>query len=139
MGAVYYGAIIGAGFYLYYEDGVNVGRLLTAYLNGELDTATMAINAQSGQGHVVNLDSAHILGIELSDELMEQVDAVIEGGELTTVSEELQLVLAQHGVVVPMEDRLDDDRAFLAALECTQEMIAEQQAELDAKALEEEE
>ena len=69
MGAVYYGAIIGAGFYLYYEDGVNVGRLLTAYLNGELDTATMAINAQSGQGHVVNLDSAHILGIELSDEV----------------------------------------------------------------------
>ena len=139
MGAVYYGATMGAGFYLYYEDGVNVGRMLAHYLNGELDTATTAISVQSGEGLGVNLDSTHVLGIELSDEIMDQVDMVIDGGELTSVSPELQLVLAQHGVIVPMEDRLEDDRAFMAALECTPERIAEEQAELDARAAEEEE
>ena len=37
-----------------------------------------------------------------------------------------------------MEDRIDDDRAFLERLHCTPEMIAEQEAEADAKALEKE-
>ncbi len=139
MGAIYYGATVGAGFYLYYEDGVTVGRMLVAYLNGELDIATTAISQQSSQGLGVNLDAALVQGIELSDELMEQVDVVIEGGQLASVTPELQLVLAQRGVVVPMEDRIDDDRAFLAALQCTPERIGEERAELDAKTAEEEE
>ena len=37
-----------------------------------------------------------------------------------------------------MEDRIDDDRAFLAALECTPERIAREQAEVEARAAEEE-
>ena len=59
---------------------------------------------------------------------------VIEGGELSQVSPEVQLLLAQRGVIVPAEERLEDDRAFLAALECTPERIAQEQAELDARA-----
>lgn len=132
MGAIYYGATVGAGFFLYYEDGVAVGTMLVAYLNGELDVATTAISVQSSEGLGVNLDAAHVQGIEMSEELMEQVDAVVEGGELTEVSPEVQLVLAQQGVIVPKEDRIEDDRAFLAALECSPERIAEEQAALDA-------
>lgn len=138
MGAIYYGATVGAGFYLYYEDGVTLGRMLVAYLNGELDIAATAISQQSSQGLGVNLDAAFVQGIDLPDEIMEQADVVIEGGDLATVTPELQLVLAQRGVVVPMEDRIDDDRAFLAALQCTPERIAAEQAELDARADEEE-
>ncbi len=132
MGAIYYGATVGAGFFLYYEDGVSVGRMLVAYLNGELDIANTAISVQSSQGLGVNLDAAYVQGIDIADEIMDQVDVVVEGGELSQVSPELQLVLAQQGIIVPMEDRLEDDRAFLAALQCTPERIAEEQAELDA-------
>lgn len=124
MGAIYYGATIGAGFYTYYEDGVIVGRMLVAYLNGELDIAETAISVQSSEGLGVNLDAAHIQGIDVADEIMAQVDAVIKGGELTDVSPELQLALAREGVIVPMEDRIDSDRAFLAELDCTEERIA---------------
>ncbi len=132
MGAIYYGATVGGGFYLYYEDGVTVGRMLVAYLNGELDIAKTAIHQQSSQGLGVNLDAAYVQGVEMSDEIMAQVDVVVEGGDLTQVSPVLQLVLAQQGIIVPMEDRIDDDRAFLAELECTPERIAEEQAALDA-------
>lgn len=138
LGAIYYGATVGGGFFLYYEDGLAVGRMLVAYLNGELDVANTAIHQQSSQGLGVNLDAAFVLGIEMADEIMEQVDVVIEGGELVQVSPEIQLILAQRGVIVQAEERLEDDRAFLAALECTPERIAEEQAELDARAAEEE-
>lgn len=138
LGAIYYGATVGGGFFLYYEDGLVVGRMLVAYLNGELDVANTAIHQQSSQGLGVNLDAAFVLGIEMADEIMEQVDVVIEGGELVQVSPEIQLILAQRGVIVQAEERLEDDRAFLAALECTPERIAEEQAELDARAAEEE-
>ena len=107
MGAIYYGATVGGGFFLYYEDGATVGKMLVAYLNGELDIATTAISQQSSEGLGVNLDAAHVLGIDMAPAIMEQVDAVIEGGELTQVSPELQLILAQRGVIVPMEDRVD--------------------------------
>ena len=138
LGAIYYGATVGGGFFLYYEDGLAVGRMLVAYLNGELDVANTAIHQQSSQGLGVNLDAAFVLGIEMADEIMQQVDVVIEGGELVQVSPEIQLILAQRGVIVQAEERLEDDRAFLAALECTPERIAEEQAELDARAAEEE-
>ena len=138
LGAIYYGATVGGGFFLYYEDGLVVGRMLVAYLNGELDVANTAIHQQSSQGLGVNLDAAFVLGIEMADEIMEQVDVVIEGGDLVQVSPEIQLILAQRGVIVQAEERLEDDRAFIAALECTPERIAEEQGELDARAAEEE-
>ena len=139
LGAIYYGATVGGGFFLYYEDGATVGRMLTAFLNGELDIASTAISQQSSQGLGVNLDAAFVQGVDMAPELMEQVDVVIEGGELTQVSPELQLVLAQQGVVVSMADRLEDDREFLAALECTQERIQREQADVEARAAEESE
>ena len=136
MGAIYYGATVGGGFYLYYEDGATVGKMLVAYLNGELDVATTAISQQSSEGLGVNLDAAYVQGVDMAPEIMAQVDVVIEGGELTQISPELQLVLAQRGVIVPMADRIDEDRSFLAALECTQERIQREQAEVEARAAE---
>ena len=73
MGAIYYGATVGGGFFLYYEDGLTVGRMLVAFLNGELDVATTAIHAQSSQGLGVNLDAAFVQGVKMADEIMEQV------------------------------------------------------------------
>ena len=137
LGAIYFGATVGGGFYLYYEDGAAVGRMLTAYLNGELDIANTAISQQSSQGLGVNLDAAYVQGIEMPAEIMAEVDAVIEGGELAQVSPELQLVLAQQGVIVPMADRIDHDREWLAALACTPERIQREQAEVEARAAEE--
>ena len=134
MGAIYYGATVGGGFFLYYEDGLTVGRMLVAYLDGELDVATTAIHQQSSQGLGVNLDAAFVQGVDMAPEIMDQVDVVVEGGELTQLSPELQLVLAQRGVIVPREDRLESDREFLAELACTPERIAEEQAHLDARA-----
>lgn len=50
LGAVYYGATIGAGYSRYYETGLSVGVLLANYLNGDLDVATTAINIATGGG-----------------------------------------------------------------------------------------
>ena len=40
--------------------------------------------------------------------------------------------LRGRGVIIPMEARQEEDMAWLASLRCTHEIIAEQQAELDA-------
>ena len=132
LSSIYYGATVGAGFYLYYEQGINVGRMLVAHLNGEIDIATTGINLSESAGLGVNLDSASLQGIELSQELLAQVDVVVEGGEDTILSPELQLALAKRDIVVPMEDRLADDRAFLEALHCSEERISQQKAQLNA-------
>ena len=116
MGAIYYGATIGAGFFTYYDDGIAVGRMLTAYLNDELDIALAGISRQSSQGIGVNLDAAFVQGIQIADEITAEVDAVIEGGDLAKASPEAVLALAREGVVVPKLDRIEADRAWLAAL-----------------------
>ncbi len=131
MGAIYYGATIGAGFSLYYEQGVNVGRMLTAHLSGDLDVATTGINVSSGNLLGVNLDSANLQGVEVSSAIMQEADVVLSGGQPVRVSPQAMQAIRRRGVVVPLEDRQDEDTAFLEALRCTPEMIAEQQAELD--------
>ena len=130
------GAAIGAGFDQWFEQGNNIGAMLAAYLNGELDLASSGISALTGE---------MIVGISLLDEsisipepLREQADMFFmmhEGQHVFNVTSER----AQAGAIriyqsepAPLEAREESDRAFLAALECTPERIAEQQAELDA-------
>ena len=132
MGAIYYGATIGAGYSRYYENGVHVGRQLAAYLNGELDIARTAIHIVTDEGLGVNLDSAAMQGVEISDELMREADVVVQGGARAHVSRRLLQIAQQRGVVIPLQQRQAADRQHLAALHCTDEMIAEQQAALDA-------
>ena len=80
------GATVSFGFYNYYAQGENLGRILAAYLNGDIDIATTAIIEQSSEAIGVNLDMAAEQGIEIAPDILEQADAVIEDGE-TTISE----------------------------------------------------
>jgi len=120
---VNFGATVGAGL-SYYQEGVDTARMLLAYLNGELDIETTGISKQAGMTIAINLDTAALQGIEISDDLMALADYVIEDGEST----EADPVLSE----MTLEDRMVDDMAFLENLTCTDEIIAEQQAELDA-------
>ncbi len=130
--AIYYGATIGAGASPFYEQGINVGRILVAHLNGELDIARTAISASGQRGIGVNLDSADAQGVEISDEVMTEAIAVIDGGRPSKLNPGILAAIARRGVIVPMEERIEEDRAWLESLHCTDELIAEQQADLDA-------
>lgn len=122
---VYAGATIGAGL-SYYQEGVDTARMLIAYLNGDLDIETAGISKQPGMAIAINLDSAALQGIEISDDLLAMADFVIEGEESTEADPNLP--------EMTLEDRMAEDTEFLANLTCTDEIIAEQQAELDAMA-----
>jgi len=121
---VYSGATVGAGL-SYYQEGVDTARMLIAYLNGDISIETTAISKQPGMSIAVNLDSAEMQGITIAQELLDVADYVIEGGESTESDPELS--------DMSLEDRMAEDMAFLEALTCTDEIIAEQQAELDAQ------
>lgn len=130
--SIYYGATVSSGFYHYYAQGENVGVLLAAHLNGDIDVATTAINEQTGSAIGVNLDMAGRQGIEISQELIDQADAVIVEGE-ATISDRVGAELRSQGGVIPLEDRLEADQEFLAQLHCSPERIVEEQTELDAQ------
>ena len=55
LGGVFGDAMISAGYYHQEAQGINTGRKLVAWLRGELDIATTAIDARSGDGVGVNL------------------------------------------------------------------------------------
>lgn len=129
--AVYYGATFSAGFYHYYAQGENVGIMLAALLNDDIDIASTAVNEQGGSAIGVNVESANRQGIEISQDIIDQADVVVTGDK-PQMSERIRQELTTQGDVRPLEDRLASDRAFLADLACTAEMIAEQRATLDA-------
>ncbi len=132
MGSIYYGATIGAGYSSFYENGVRVGIKLAAHLNGDIDIAATGIYIASDQGLGINLDSASLQGVEVSSDLMNEADVVLEGGSPVRVSRRVMQAIRRRGVVIPQEDRQEADTEYLAQLTCTDEMIAEQQAALDA-------
>lgn len=129
--AVYYGATMSAGFYHYYGQGENVGIMLAAYLNGDIDLAATGVNEQSGAAIGVNIETASRQGIELSQEIIDQADVIVSGDN-PRMSERVRQEMTTEGVVPPLEERLEADQAFLARLECTAQRIAEEQAALDA-------
>ena len=126
VGNVHRGAHIGAGFDDFYREGVVVGRMLAAHLEGSVDVSSLAINALPSLGVALNLDAAAEADISFSDELLALADYVIENGESTQDRTPPSLP------EMTLEERRAADLEFLAGLECTAEMIAEQQAELDA-------
>ncbi len=129
------GAALSFGFYNYYAQGENLGRILAAYLNGDIDIAQTAIIEQSSEAIGVNLDMAAEQGIEIAPDILEQADAVIADGE-TTLSERVQHEMRTDDVV-PLEDRQLGDAgflSFLASQSCSPERIAAEQAALDAQA-----
>ena len=129
---VYRGVTVGAGFHSFYEEGVITARILHAHLAGEMDIADIAINQSRSFGIALNLDTATAQGIEISDDLLAKANFVIEDGErsegMASDVDAAKMVLQD----MSPEERRAADLEFLAGLECTAEMIAEQQAALDA-------
>ena len=129
---VFRGATIGAGFYSFYQEGVIAARMLIGYLNGEIDMATIGINLQSGLTVGVNLDTAKKQGVEISEELLAVADFTIKDGVSSDgVTPDLP-EFDPHLPDMPLEERRAADLEFLAGLYCTDEMIAEQKARLEA-------
>ncbi len=132
--AVYRGATIGAGVYSYFKEGVIAARMLVAHLEGEIDIASTRINVQSDMSVGVNLDAAAVQEMEISQALLAVADFVIEDGQssegVTPQLPEVNPYLDD----MPLDQRRDADLAFLAELHCSDEMIAEQMAELEAAA-----
>ena len=126
--AVERGGTVGAGFKDYYREGVIVARMVIGHINGTLDVSTIGINSTPSLGVAVNLDAAAEANIEISDELLAMAEIVIEDGVPTDTTETPSLP------EMSLEERMAEDAAFLAELECTPERIAEEQAALDAAA-----
>ena len=132
MPAVYRGATVGAGFRSFYEEGIIAGRMIVGHLNGDIDLADIRINQSHHFGIALNQDSARMQNVELSDELLARAEYVIVDGKGSQgVTAELPEVVTSLPDM-PLEERRAADLAFLAGLECTPEMIAEQRAALDA-------
>ena len=80
----------------------------------------------------VNMDAADAQDVVISDALLGAADYVIERGQGAGVDLES---LGFNVALAPMslDERIAEDSAYLAGLQCTPEMIAEQQAALDAQ------
>ena len=128
----YRGGTIGGGFFGLYKQGAIAGNMLVAYLNGDLDIATTSIYESDDFAFAVNLDAADLQDVEISQALLVGAAYIVENGETA------QGVIAQYPEVnitlpdMPLEERRAADREFLAGLQCTPEMIAEQRAALNA-------
>ena len=130
--AIFYGATIGAGSSPMYTNGINAGRILTAHLNGAVDIARLGIGTTGELLVGVNLESAEAQGVEISEAVMDEAVAVIESGGRRTLAPGVLAAIARRGRIIPLEQRQAEDQAWLDSLHCTDEMIAEQQAALDA-------
>ena len=128
MSYVHRGVHIAAGFYSYYNEGTVVGNMLTAALDGELNAGRVGIHAAPKLAVALNLDSINDGGIEISEALLERADFVVENGE----SNEEFVKPAYPDV--DMEARLAERAAFLDTLFCTDDLIEEQRAALEADA-----
>lgn len=121
------GVHMAGGFYSYYREGLVVGHMLTAALDGELDPERLGIHADPILTVGLNLDTISDSDIEVSEALMERVDFVIHDGGSSE-----NFVKPELPKIVP-EDRRAERAAFLDALYCSDEEIAEQRAALEAE------
>ena len=126
----HFGVTIGAGFDGWYREGKTATTMVAAYLNGELDIGSAMISTTESYKEAVNLDSAAMQGIEISQALLDAAEYVIQDGEVIGDAIEIPGVGATLSPMSP-EERRAADAEFLAGLRCTEEMIAEQQAALD--------
>lgn len=126
----YRGGTIGGGFFGLYKQGVIAGAMLVSYLNGDLDISQTSIYESDDFAFAVNLDAADLQDVEISQALLDGAAYIVENGETA------QGVIAEFpevNITLPdmtLEERRAADLEFLAGLECTDEMIAEQQAAL---------
>ncbi len=158
------GATVGAGFELFYEQGVRAAHILVAYLNGNIDIATTGVSRESNLTIGVNLDAAAEMDLEIAPDLVAMASRVVEGGQLSLPpasltarfqalglrQDELPAIFELFRAGIPavegmpsavsqimvkamqFEGAMQSAQDFLDGLLCTPEMIAEQQAGLDA-------
>ena len=119
---VFAGVTVGAGV-SYYQEGVDTGRVLVAYLEGDLDIATTSLSRQTGNLIGVNLDTAAMQDVEVPQTLLDMADFIIEDGE--NVGDVLSLP------DVEFEELQEIDAEFIESLFCSEERIAEQMEELE--------
>ena len=120
------GAPIGVGFNDHYNQGVIAARMLIAFLNEGMSLGDISIAEVPDLTYAVNFDSAARMGIDIADELIELATMTLRDGEVSFSTPPPQLP------EMSLEERMAADAAYLESLRCTDEMIAEQQAELDA-------
>ena len=171
LGTIFYGVTFGIGNYRNLQEGYDMGRVLVAWLNGEADIAATGINTISESALGMNLNSAQLADIEVTEELLAIADAVVTGDkyqfspkmardafQYVDLPDEMIIMAAQSGAIPGLEvvdNRMqmplatvigeaagfaaggftpnpEMDAAFVQSLQCTDEMIAQQQAELDA-------
>ena len=171
LGTIFYGVTFGIGNYRNLQEGYDMGRVLVAWLNGEADIAATGINTISESALGMNLNSAQLADIEVTEELLAIADAVVTGDkyqfspkmardafQYVNLPDEMIIMAAQSGAIPGLEvvdNRMqmplatvigeaagfaaggftpnpEMDAAFVQSLHCTDEMIAEQQAQLDA-------
>ena len=128
----YRGGTVGGGFNDIYGQGVIAGRMLVGHLDGDVDISQIRIYESEDFGWAVNLDTADLQGVEISQALLDGAEFVVENGVtaqgVTPQYPEVDITLPE----MPLEERRAADLAFLAGIECTPEMIAKQQAQLDS-------
>lgn len=127
----YNGATVAAGFNNLYGEGVIQGRMMAAHLNGDIDISEISINRTEDFGIAVNLDSAAAQGVEIPEELLGMADFIIEDGVSSAgATRELPEIVTSLPDM-SIEERRASDLAFLETLRCTEEIIAEQRAQLE--------
>ena len=133
------GATVGAGFAGYFDQGNNLGLLVVKYLLGELDLSRTAISSITGpSGVAVNTLVADATDVALSQELLAEADFNLTAFEdgiyniFPTSQAGIAEVMRMMAGAEPLESREERDMELLASLACTDEIIAEQRAELDA-------
>ena len=118
LGSVYHGTTFGVGFTSHYQQGINLGRLVTAYLAGDLDTASAAVHVYQGESHSVSLDAAAEQDIDIAQSIIDSADIVIQDGEAT----QSEAFVAAYAVTSMEELQSDEaraaDAAFIADLQC---------------------
>ena len=130
---VYRGAAVGADFYSLYREGVTAARMLISHLKGDVDISRLSVNFKPDFTVAINLDAAAEAGVEIADDLLAMADWTIKDGIST---EGVTPDLPEIGIELEemtLDERREADLAFLAKLYCSDEMIAEQQAELEAR------
>ncbi|MYD11781.1 MAG: hypothetical protein F4X02_17265 [Chloroflexi bacterium] len=128
---VIHGVTVGNGFEGWYREGVIAARMVIGHLRGSLDIATTSIAVTPSFKVAVNLDAAESQDIAISDALLAAADYVIARGQGAGADLE---GLGFNVSLAPMtlDERIAEDSAYLAGLQCTPEMIAEQRAALEA-------
>ena len=133
-GALYpKGSMIGFSFNQWYDLGNNLGRIAVAWLNGELDIAEAGISAERPLlGYTVNQNYADEWGVELAAAVVDAADIVLAGPRMSIRTDRVRAEFGKAMMPLPLEARQAADQEFIESIRCTPEIIAEQQAELDA-------